>query len=435
LISDSFGGTISMALDLSNEIVIRWSDPDPRYAPLLRDGGVTVAWGATSDPFREACSAVGIRTLPASAIETLALDEMDRAGPGVPVAVTTGMWPGIRGRDAAVASATRRLWVDANSFRVACLRALYPAAAPLLAYLPNPDAGVSPDRIIPFETLELALAEAWVAGGNYILALESRYQEALLRGDEKAMTAWRSLGQTSRWLREHASLFRQPALPIVTVLVDAGELSAEVANLMFRQGVSPALEPASNPPAPDPMRRLVLVAAGIDAPKPEIAARILAHAEAGSIVAVDDPVGNGWWRSGALKPAKSQEDRDFYTLGKGQLVAYKEPVSDPSELALDVVDLVTQARRPTRLWNCSGGIALATSAPTTGPLSGRALLHVVNYSSPVDLPVLARVQGNFTKATVLRPDATPLDVKVARRGTNSEVAIPQLARVAVVAFR
>jgi hypothetical protein len=63
------------------------------------------------------------------------------------------------------------------------------------------------------------------------------------------------------------------------------------------------------------------------------------------------------------------------------------------------------------------------------------LLHVVNYSSPVDLPVLARVQGNFTKATVLRPDATPLDVKVARRGTNSEVAIPQLARVAVVAFR
>ena len=67
-----------------------------------------------------------------------------------------------------------------------------------------------PDRMIPFESLELALVEAWAAGGNYVLALEPKYREALLRGEQKAMTAWRSLGQTARWLREHASLFRQP---------------------------------------------------------------------------------------------------------------------------------------------------------------------------------------------------------------------------------
>jgi hypothetical protein len=53
----------------------------------------------------------------------------------------------------------------------------------------------------------------------------------------------------------------------------------------------------------------------------------------------------------------------------------------------------------------------------------------------VELPVLARIQGNFIAATVLRPDHPPLDVKVAKRGTNSEVSIPQLARVAVVVFR
>ena len=424
-----------MALDLTNEVVIRWSDPDPKYAPLLREGGITVAWGASADAFREACSAHGIKAVPAPDIQTLEVENMDRASPGVPVAVTTGLWPGVRGRDPAVASATRRLWVDANGFRVAYLRALYPDAPALLAYLPNKEAGLSPDRTVPFETLELALVEAWAAGGNFILSLEPRYREALLREEEGAMTAWRGLGRTARWLREHASLFRQRALPIVTVLVDRGELSAEVANLMYRQSVSPALEPASNPPPADPLRRRVLVAAGIDAPTAEIAARILAHANAGSIVVVDDPVGNGWWRSGALKLAKSQEDRDFYVLGKGQVVAYKEAVADPGELALDVVDLVTQARRPTRLWNCSGGIPLATSAPSSGPVRGRVLLHIVNYSVPAENPVLARVQGNFTGATVLRPDHPPLDVRVAPRGTNSEVAIPQLARVAVVVFR
>ena len=424
-----------MSLDLANEIVIRWTDPDPRHVPLLEEGGVTVAWGAAGDAFPAACSAAGIVPLPADGIQTLAIEKMDTATPGVPLAVSTGLWPGVRGRDPAVASATRRLWVDANGFRVAHLRALYPGSTPLLAYLPNSEAGVPPDRVIPFATLELALVDAWTAGGNYILALEHRFGEALLRGDPDAAAAWRSLGRTARWLREHSALFRQPALPIVTVLVDRGELSVEVANLMFRQSVSPALEAASNPPSPDPHRRLVLVAAGLESPTPEIAARILAHAEAGSILVVDDPMETGWWRRAALKPGKSQEDRDFYSLGKGQVVAYKEPVSDPSELALDVVDLVSQPRRPARLWNCPGGIALATSGPGTGAVPARALLHVVNYSSPVDLPVLARIQGTFTSATVLRPEHPPLEVKVARRGTNSEVTIPELRCVATVAFR
>jgi hypothetical protein len=423
-----------MALDLTNEVVLRWSDPDPKYAPLLKEGGITVAWGDAADGFRDACAAAGIRTVSAGDIPTVTLEEMDRAAPGAPVAVSTGLWPGVRARDAAVASATRRLWVDANGFRVASLRALYPQASPLLAYLPNAEAGLSPERVVPFGTLELALAEAWAAGGNYILALEPRYREALLRGDAEAMTAWRSLGRTARWLREHASLFRQPPLPIVTVLIDPGELSAEVANLMFRQGVSPALEAASNPPSPDPLRRRVLVAAGIATPTPEIAARILAHARAGATV-VADPVESAWWRSAVHEPVKSQEDRDFYAVGKGQLVAYKDAVVDPGEFALDVVDLVTQAWRPTRLWNCAGGIALATSAPSARPVSGRALLHLVNYSAPVDLPVLARIQGNYTGATLLRPEYPPVDVTVARRGTNSEVTIPELACIAVVVFR
>ena len=423
-----------MALDLTSEIVIRWSDPDPRYVPLLEVGGVTVAWGDAPDAFRNACSTAGIRTAAPGDIQALKVEDIGRATPGLPVAVSKGLWPGVRGRDPDVASATRSLWMDANLYRVAYLRALYPGTPPILAYLPDEDAGVTPDRVIPFETLELALVEAWVAGGNYILALEPGYRQALLRGDERAMTAWRGLGRSARWLREHAYLFRQPPLPIVTVLVDHGEVSAEIANLMFRHSVSPALEPASNPPAPDPAARLALVAFGVDRPTPEIATRILAHARAGSIVVVDDTATTAWWRTDGLAPIKSQEDREFFSLGKGQVVAYHQ-VGDPGEFALDVVDLVTQARRPTRLWNCPGGISLAGFAPSAGPVSGRAL-QVVNYSRPLDQPVLARIQGRFTDATVLRPDQPPVEVKVARRGTNSEVSIPPpLARMAVVVFR
>jgi hypothetical protein len=178
----------------------------------------------------------------------------------------------------------------------------------------------------------------------------------------------------------------------------------------------------------------VIVAAGIDPPTPEIAARILAHAQSGAIVVVEDTTESAWWRRGGVQPIKKQEDREFFTLGKGQLVAYHQ-VGDPGEFALDIVDLVTQDGRPTRLWNIQGGLPVATLGPKSGPVTSGAVLHVVNYTQPVDQPVLARIHGNFTSATVLRPEAPPLEVKVARRGPNSEVAIPQLARVATVAFR
>lgn len=422
-----------MALDLANEILIRWTDADPKHASLLQEGGVTVAWGVDAPAFRDACAAAGIRALPAAAIQSCALEELRGVAPGTPVAVKWGLWPGVQGRDPDVASATRTLWMDTNGFRVGCLRALYPAIPPLLAYQPDADAGVKPERVVPFESLELALVEAWVAGGNYVLALEPRYQEALLRGDAKAMEAWRSLGRTARWLREHAEVFRQPPLPTVTMLVDHGDFSHEIAKLMYRQSVSPSLHPLSDPPPPDPARRVV-IAAGVDAPPAPIADRLLAHASAGAILVVDGAADDAWWRRGGQQRARSQEDRDFYTFGRGEVVAYRELV-DPGEFALDVVDLVTQARRPARLWNCQAGVPLATAGPRSGPVRGQAALHVLNYSRSLDLPVLARIEGVYDAATVLRPDHAPLDVKVARRGSASEVAIPEIARIAVVVFK
>ncbi len=93
-----------------------------------------------------------------------------------------------------------------------------------------------------------------------------RFREALLKGAPEAMAAWRNLGRTARWLRANATLFRQPMLPVVTVLVDASDSSLEIASLCYRHNVSPALVAATDPPSPDPARRQVLVAAGIVTP-------------------------------------------------------------------------------------------------------------------------------------------------------------------------
>ena len=430
-----------MPLDLSRDVAIRWSDPEPKHAPLLKECGAnTVILDAPSPAFAAACRSVGLRTAPADDIQFLGLEEMERASRAKPAALSVGLWPGIsRGPssgsgDDTTAGASRQPWIDANGFRAGYLRALYPTRPAVLGYLPDPKAGLKPDRSVPFDTLELALAEAWAWGGNYLLAVENRYRKALLAGDEKALAAWRALGRTARWLAERASQFHRPVLPAVTLLVEPGEATAEIANLMYRHNVSPALAPAASPPLPDPSRLLALVAVSIKPPKAAAAKRILAHGEAGAAVVVDTPGDGAWWRVAGLKPFRKQEDRDFYSLGRGQVVAYKEPIADPSEFAFDVIDVVTQKRRAARLWNAPSIIALATAAPASSSARGGVLLHALNYGSPIRSDLQARVQGVFAKATLLRPDGPPIPLKPAKRGTTTEVFLPELRRVGTVVF-
>jgi hypothetical protein len=422
-----------MPLDFSRDLVLRWQDPDPLHVPLLKSAGISaVVLSAAHDAFSAACSKAGIATLTPSDLPLLPLSEVGSAKPGTQVAATSGLWPGIRrppsvaGRGDETASASREPWVDSNGYLIGYLRALYPSRPPLLGYLPD---GLG-DRAVPFDSLELALIEAWSAGGNYVLAVENRYREALLRHDAKAVEAWASLGRTARWLRENVALFRQPPLPIVTALVEPGPATAEIANLLYRRNASPLLVSAAAPPPPDPALRFSLVAANLRQPEPRIAKRLLAHAETGATLIVASPPAQPWWRTPSMKSVRSEADREFYALGKGQVVAYRKPVADPSEFALDVIDILTHKRRAVRIWNAPAVVAVVTGSPRRG----ERLLHLVNYGSPIDTDLQVRVQGNFAKATLLRPDGSPLSLPTAKRGTTTEVFVPEVKRLGVVIF-
>lgn len=422
-----------MPLDLSRDIVLRWESPDLSHIALFKQAGITAVLPSTVEAsFSEACSAAGIATVAPSEIQLLRQSELGAAKPGANVALTGGLWPGISrpaavsGRGDETASASVEPWVDSNGYWIGYLRAIYPKRPSVLGYLPDKLG----DRAVPFDSLELALIEAWTAGGNYILAVEPRYREALLRREPKAISAWEQLGRTARWLRENIALFRQPALPIVTALVEPGAATAEIGNLLYRRHVSPLLWPAAAPPPTDPRQRLALVAANLRRPEPGLVKQIMAHAEAGSSVIAAAPPAEQWWQSAALKPVRSEPDREFFAVGKGQLVAYRRPIADPSEFALDVIDIITHKNRAVRLWNTLAVIALVTNSPR----QGERVLHVINYGSPIDADVQVRVQGHFTKATLLRPDAPPAPLQAAKRGATTEVFLPEIKRLAVVVF-
>ena len=386
-----------MPLDFTRQILAR--------APLLPDPAITEVSEAD--------------------VQLLNLKSLDQAPPDKPAALTGILWPGVSrgpnvaGRGDETASASREPWVDANGYWIGYLRALYPKRPPLLA-------PVAPaDRMVPFDSHELALIEGWVFGGNTILTFDQRYRNAVQKKDAQALEAWRSLVATARWLQQNIELFRQPAIPTITHLVEPGQATAEIANLLSRRNGSPAIEPAANPPAPDPQRRLAVVAVELASPSENLRRRLLAHAEAGSAVIVNR------WPAAGLKPVRGNDDRDFYALGRGQLIVYKGAIADPSEFALDVIDIVTHRRRAVRLWNAPSVVIRATAAPAG---KGKALLHAINYGSPVTSQFPARIQGHFARATLLRPESPPLALKAAQRGPTTEVFFPALRRLGVVVY-
>jgi hypothetical protein len=411
-----------MPVDLAHGLIARWNDPDPKHVDLLRQAGIEAVVPASPAPrFSEVCGAAGIQTLPADQIGWLPLKNLSAAQSAKPVALLEGSWPGIAraanvpGRGDETASASREPWIEINGHWVAYLRALFPDRPAILAY-----EAPSEERMTPFDSLELALVEARVCGGNYILDVPTGYREALLRGDEKALSAWRQLGRTARWLRDQSSLMGLPVFPQVTQLVEPGGSTPEIAKLLFRRNASPRLEAAARVPTPTP-GRLALVAVELEKPSEETRNRILAHAGAGTSVVVNGK----WWTSSRLKLLRKEEDRDVFTSGKGKVVVYREAISDPSEFALDVIDIVTHKRRAARLWNAPTVVALA---------AGKGILTCVNYGSPIDSDVQARIHGTYSKATLLRPEGGSVPLKPARRSGASEVQIAELRRLGIVVF-
>lgn len=332
--------------------------------------------------------------------------------------ISEGLWPGVRsngrrGRDTEVASASREPWVDANSYLVEYHRAL--GSTGVLAY----GAGDRMDVEVPYDTAELALIEARIAGGNYIVDLPPRFRAGLAANEAKALAAWASLVKTASWLKQNQGLMGKAVLPEVTALVEPGAATRELANLLHRRGASPALVSADRVPAPQ-AGILVVVAAGLK----QVPEAAFAHARAGASVVIDSAVPAG------ATQQREEVDRVFYKLGQGTVVAYKKKIVDPSDFAMDVIDVVTHKRRATRLWNAGAAIPLAT----VGANRGEAILHIVNYGSAAREELQAQIQGHFQKATLLCPEAAEVALPVKRRGTATEVFVPSLQRLAIVRF-
>jgi len=341
-----------------------------------------------------------------------------------------GRWPGMQPPDPSVASATESYWVDANSFVAGWLRGVHPERAALLGYRPDENAGVSKHRMIHFDSLELVLADAFAGGGNAILYFPEIHQKAILEGKQQALETWRSLADTARFLKEHLPVFRSPAASRVAVAAGTFEQSGELLNMLYRRNVSPAVFPAASLPEWQPGRSRVLVAANIATPSEAGRRRALDLARSGGQVMAAPAADNDpkWWRDPAARVERKEEEREIHALGSGRVFGYAGPIIDPAEFALDVIDALGMRTRDLRIWGADTVIGVLGAGR-----GGRTSVILVNYGHLLDeYEFLIRVEGAFSKAILREPGGAPSPLRVAARGSGTEINIDHLRRLALI---
>ena len=352
--------------------------------------------------------------------------------------LASGLWPGVRaapnvpGRGMEVATASREPWLDTNPYLIGYLRGIFPHRPAVLGYRPDKAAGISGGRAVPYESVEVALVESFLAGGNCVLSLPDDFRAALLRDDKDAVSAWQSLGRTARFLRENAEKIRRPNRSRIAAAAGSLAESGEILNLMYRRSLFPVVHPAVDVPVLDPSRVRGFVYANLDEPSAKVLRRILGYVRAGGLL-VTAPGGAEnpkWWLAKGFAKIRSDRDRDHFSLGNGRIVAYHDPILDPSEFALDVIDLIGVQTRDVRLWNAPTVVGSTFEAGRTA-----AQVHLVNYDAPLDQGFPTRVDGVFRRATVYEPDGQVRPLKAVKRGEATEIWVDRIGRFALIEVR
>jgi hypothetical protein len=330
------------------------------------------------------------------------------------------MWPGRERQDTSTASATATPWINSNAWRVAWLRAKFPGRKALIG-LPAPEKdGVA--------NLALAVADAWSAGGNSIIPAPDGLAERLRKGEPRAAAGWRELLEVLRFMNRWRTVLEQPVGSRVCVLAGGFEAVGEILNMLFRRDATPAVS-GEDAGGLRTGRHKVAVTAGAPGGA-EGKQRVLEFVRQGGVLLASPlAAGDGpWWPAAEVRKVKGEEEREVLALGKGQVVAYKDPVLDPAEFALDVLEAVGWEARDLRSWHSGTVIGLLRRST-----EGKTALLLVNYGTPpVDGP-LVRVEGEFMKAAQYMPESEAgFSLAPKKRGSGVEIDVRSFNRLALI---
>jgi len=345
----------------------------------------------------------------------------------------SGTWPGLHALDTGTAGASERPWLDANLHLYEYLRAFYPQRLPLLSYHPkNPSANLY--------SVETALAEAFAGGGNTILDFPESYRQRIVRADPRALTALRSLGKVAAFAKAQQNLLRISNGSRTAVLSQSLEQAEEILNLAYRNNLAPRAVPVTPHPRWEANHIGIMAAVNLDL-EPQTATCLIQFLQAGGKV-LTAPATEGkpqkWWEAAAPRQLRTQGSSIAYAAGKGEVYVYPEPVSDPAEFALDLMEVaggdnvegVGLRGLDFRVWNT--GVVLGTLYQN----AGEKVVLLTSYGSDQDYDLLLSVRGEFATASYEDPFTNgPKALTVMQRPGRVELDLKSVRRLGIVRLK
>lgn len=323
------------------------------------------------------------------------------------VKIVDGEWPGVRlsrtGSDAADAGPTGAPWIDSNTWRVQLERTLAPNERVWIR-------SKTPHRVILAEEIPVAIADAAVAGGQWIITVPADFQ------------SWAQMSETLRFFSAHPdwpAMETKAVLGVLSSFTGAEKaLASEVLNLTARMNQPYRI---LLPSQPVPGLRAVIYADS--KPAPELRAKLAAYVRRGGLLVVNDTWGLDEGAAVDPDPNSQLQTHPRFTLhklGLGQLAIPKKTVIDPYQFAADAQILMSHRWDLVTFWNAGAYGSHLTSGPRGG-----VLLHLVNYTASASANhVTARVRGEYRHAVLLRPGHTPENLSIQTVGHAAEVYLP-----------
>ncbi|HYW41687.1 MAG TPA: hypothetical protein VE959_02445 [Bryobacteraceae bacterium] len=325
-----------------------------------------------------------------------------------PILAVEGVSPSARNlSDMGITSApSSEPWIQSNVWLVRSFR-LGPAWRPVwISY--QPEGGTPADYA-------RSVADAAVAGGRWIVALDDGLRAGLRRNDAAALAAWHGIGACLKFAEDHAEWRRFAPFGNLGIVVDSAaadpEMADEYLKLVARRQAPYRLIARSELSAASLAGFRAVLATAL-APPTEVERNALrAFAEKGGLVVAGPTWGD---------PPKDKPFAEV-PVGKGRVTVYKD--LDPESVARDMRDLLSHRDAGVAAFNVPTAITYAS----TGAAGKCLLVQLLNYSDSPATAITIRVSGNFKSARLFTPGAEPLDLAMNSSDGQVDVTIPKLS--------
>jgi len=321
---------------------------------------------------------------------------------GAPLVAVQGVRPSARDlADMGIrAGASAEPWIDSNIWLVRSFR-FSPDRRPIwISQEPNP--------VLEGDYIR-CVADAAVAGGRWIVALDDNLRANLFHKNADALGTWRRIASYLKFAEDHEEWRRFAPFGNLGIIIDNTADLDEYLNLVARRQVPYRL-----------IRRDELSGASLASFKAVLAASRVSgtilhdFAEQGGIV-----IAGPWWGD-----APKDDPYAEIPIGKGKVVVYKDEPPDPESVAKDLHDLLEPEVMGLSVFNVPTAITYAST--TDG--GNRVLIQLLNYAGRPVERITLRFNGIFKQARLYTPESAPLDLVAGKtQNGRTEVLVPKVA--------